>query len=916
MSNIGVPIEGFSDFSRQVAAEGAVLLKNDYHTLPLKSAEKVAVFGRVQYDYYRSGTGSGGSVNVLYTTNLIDSLLEDQTVTIDEDVLKAYQAFIKQQPFNDGGGVWAAEPWFQEEMPLDDTFVKQASKRNDKAIIVIGRTAGEDQDNRAEKGSYYLTDQEAAMMRLVTNYFDQVVVVLNTSNIIDLSFVDVYKPNSVIYTWHGGMEGGRAAVDVLVGHVTPSGKLPDTIAYQLTDYPSNQHFGSDVQNQYVEDIYVGYRYFETFCKDKVRYPFGFGLSYTTFEVNPQSFRYDAPQQSFSFIFTVRNTGEVSGKETVQLYVESPQGKLGQPAKRLVGFKKTHLLTPGETETLEIKLRLSQLASYDDSGVTGFISSDVLEAGDYLFHIGTSVRDTEVVYDENQQPYHVRETIQVRQAEEALKPVTPFKRMKPGKRKADGTYECLMEPVPLRQVDLKARITNRLPESLSFKDATYTLQDVSNKKVALDDFIRQLTDEDLAILVRGEGMVSPLVTPGTASAFGGVSDRLLSLGIPVGCTADGPSGIRMDSGEKATQVPIGTLLAATFNLDLIEALYHYEGKELIQNEIDMLLGPGINVHRHPLNGRNFEYFSEDPYLTGMMAIANVRGIRKEGAHAVAKHFACNSQEQSRNHVDAVVSERALREVYLKGFEMAVKEADLTGIMTAYNPVNGHFSASNYDLNTTILREDWGFRGLVMTDWWAHMNDPINQGKPSRSHTDHMIRSQNDLYMVVNNYGAEMNIAGDYTIEGIQLGTVTRGELQRSAKNICRVLLELPVMTRRQVFRDDNGLIHSQPGVVSHPLIAAQPMTVSNETMTTFAVSEVKTYRMYVTYTSAGDVLSQSAVTVKLNDKVVATAQANGTNETVLKQKLPKVTLERGTYTLSFDVQKAGIYVQEIMFIPVD
>lgn len=398
------------------------------------------------------------------------------------------------------------------------------------------------------------------------------------------------------------------------------------------------------------------------------------------------------------------------------------------------------------------------------------------------------------------------------------------------------------------------------------------------------------------------MVSPLVTPGTASAFGGVSDRLLSLGIPVGCTADGPSGIRMDSGEKATQVPIGTLLASTFNPDLIEALYRYEGKELIQNEIDLLLGPGINIHRHPLNGRNFEYFSEDPYLTGIMAIANVRGIRKEGAHAVAKHFACNSQEQSRNQVDAVVSERALREVYVKGFEMAVKEADLMGIMTAYNPVNGHFSASNYDLNTTILREDWGFRGIVMTDWWAHMNDPVNQGVPSRAHTDHMIRSQNDLYMVVNNYGAETNRAGDNTLKGLQEGTVTRGELQRSAKNICRVLLELPVMTRKQVFRDDSGLIPSQSGVVNHPLLTTQPLAVSNETITTFNVNETKAYRMYVTYTSTGDALSQSAMTIKLNDQVVATAQANGMNEIAIKQKLPKVTLEQGTYTLSLMFKK--------------
>src|SRR5690606_20451816 len=316
---------------------------------------------------------------------------------------------------------------------------------------------------------------------------------------------------------------------------------------------------------------------------------------------------------------------------------------------------------------------------------------------------------------------------------------------------------------------------------SLHDALPILRDVHDGKVSMEDFIAQLSDEDLATIVRGEGMVSPLVTPGTASAFGGVSDRLLSYGIPVGCTADGPSGIRMDSGDKATQVAIGTLLAATWNVELVEELYVMEGQELLRNNIDTLLGPGLNIRRSPLNGRNFEYFSEDPLISGAFAAACTRGIISGGSYATLKHFACNNQEKHRTKVDAVVSERALRELYLKGFEIAVKDGGANSIMTSYNPINGHWAASNYDLNTTILRGEWGYDGIVMTDWWANMNDPIDGGESSRQNTYAMVRAQNDLYMVVPNYGAEINAMEDNTLEKLADGTLTRGELQRNAMN---------------------------------------------------------------------------------------------------------------------------------------
>ena len=387
-----------------------------------------------------------------------------------------------------------------------------------------------------------------------------------------------------------------------------------------------------------------------------------------------------------------------------------------------------------------------------------------------------------------------------QLEEALAPVTPFFRLKPEAvcdkktaEEADYSLELEMEKeaVPLRTISLVDRIRENRPEAAACSgDKGITLGDVYDKKAELDEFLSQLTDEDLACIVRGEGMCSPKVTPGTAGAFGGVTDRLKDFGIPVGCCADGPSGIRMDCGTHAFSLPNGTCLACTFNEALVEALFEMEGLELRRNRVDLLLGPGMNIHRNPLNGRNFEYFSEDPYLTGKMAAAQLKGMGKAGTSGTIKHFAGNNQEFSRNLADSVISERALREIYLRGFEIAVKEGGAISIMSTYGPVNGLWTAGSYDLLTTILRKEWGFDGLVMTDWWAKMNDEGQDG--DTRNTAAMVRGQNDVYMVVSD--AASNSAQDNTLEGLADGRITRGELLRSARNICSVLMRLPVMDR--------------------------------------------------------------------------------------------------------------------------
>lgn len=920
---IGVPLEGFAEFSRTVAAEGAVLLKNEGQALPIQKDENVSVFGRIQVNYYRSGTGSGGSVHVAYTTNLLDGLRSKKGLTVNEELATVYEKWIEENPFDDGGKVWAAEPWNQQEMPLTDELVSQARSKSSKAIVVIGRTAGEDQDNVDAPGSYRLTEDEKAMLKQVTNHFEQTIVVLNVSNIMDMSWLNdesyVHPIQSVIYSWHGGMEGGNAIADVLAGDVTPSGKLTDTIAYSIEDYPSTSNYGNEFKNLYQEDIYVGYRYFETFRPEKVHFEFGYGLSYTTFTTKAEDAKWISQdgENSIKVNVTVTNTGTTyAGKEVVQIYYEAPQGQLGKPAKALVAFGKTNLLQPGESQRLTVSFPVDSMASYDDAGVTGHASAYVLEAGTYRLYVGTSVKNVEHVSIDGQDGYVV-ETIQlVEQLQEAMTPTESFTRMKPGTRKEDGSYELIFADVPTRQISMAERIEQSLPQTLEQTgNQGYKLRDVKDGKVSLEAFIAQLSDQDLAAIVRGEGMSSPLVTSGTASAFGGVSDSLFNFGIPVACTADGPSGIRMDSGEKATQVSIGTLLAATWNAELVEELYVMEGQELLRNQVDALLGPGLNIRRSPMNGRNFEYFSEDPLISGVFAAACTKGIMKGGSNATLKHFSCNNQEKHRSKVDAVVSERALREIYLKGFEIAVKEGGANSIMTSYNPVNGHWAASNYDLNTTILRGEWGFQGIVMTDWWAIMNDGVEGGPADRKNTNWMVRAQNDLYMVVPNYGAEINGWDDNTIESLENGTLTRGELQRSAMNICEFIMKAPVFSRKHEivenvasFQANASLTTEQAQVLADN---AQVKPAVGEPVY-MKVDEAGQYRIIVQIMSPEPELAQSACNVILNDQLMTTIQTNGTEGKWIRQKLVKVELEAGVYELKLDFTKPGLQIDWIEF----
>lgn len=770
--------EQYLKTAAQVVSEGIVMLKNDNDALPLNPDDEIALFGRIQLHYYKSGTGSGGMVNVSKITGIPDGLLENG-VSVNEELLDVYRKWDSENPFDLGDG-WGKEPWSQTEMPLDEALVAHVSESSHTAIVIIGRTAGEEQDNSLHEGSYLLTAAEKDMLAKVRHHFPKMIVLLNAGNIIDMNELLSFDPDSVLYVWQGGMTGGTGTADVLTGKISPCGKLTDTIAANVNDYPSAPYFGDPYRNFYSEDIYVGYRYFETFARDKVLYPFGFGLSYTTFDIAITG----AKQLSDKWDFTVKvtNTGNYSGKEVVQIYCKAPQGRLGKPSRVLCGYEKTDTLAPGKSQVMTISVSNAQIASYDDSGVTGHAHCFVLEEGTYRFYAGSDVRSAKEFYHCPQNSTEV-----ISRHEQALAPVESFDRIHP--EISEGRYVIRMENVPLSHVDEAKRRQDNLPKEIPFTgDKGIRLADVKNGTHTMDEFIAQLTDYDLSCMIRGEGMNSPKVTAGTAAAFGGVSDELTALGIPCGCCDDGPSGMRLDCGTKAFSLPNGTMIACTFNRTLIRELFSLTGLEMIANKVDCLLGPGMNIHRHPLNGRNFEYLSEDPFLTGTIASAQLKGLHSAGVTGTIKHFCGNNQETDRHDTNAVISERALREIYLKGFEIAVKEGNADSIMTTYGPVNGVWTAANYDLTTQILRNDWGFTGFAMTDWWAKIN---RRGQAvDKSDLAAMAMAQNDVYMVCS-CGAQND---DNILASLKDGSLQRSELQRCAANICRFLMNTHAMNR--------------------------------------------------------------------------------------------------------------------------
>ncbi len=737
--------------SRRAATEGMVLLKND-GTLPLKKGTRVAVFGIGQFNYVKGGGGSG-YVYSKYTRNIYEGFKikeQEEKVRLVEEISSYYK---EQYEAQDDGST--DDRVFKEVAPPME-LLEKVKNEADAAIITISRYSLEDKDrtSRPYDGDYYLNYEEEAMVKAVCENFNKVVVVLNTGSVMDVKwFKDNNKISSALLAWQAGMEGGLAIADILCGDVNPSGKLTDTFTESFDDFPSSYSFNeSDDFVDYTEDIYVGYRYFETIpdADKKVCYSFGFGLSYTTFDITDISVKKSG--DNIEITATVTNTGEAVGKEVVQVYSSSPQGALGKPARELRAFKKTSLIAPKESETVSMSFAISDMASYDDEGVL-CESAFLLEQGIYKFYVGNSVRSAA----EADYVYEVKEKFVVtKQLKRCVAPEKLSKRML-----SDGTYREAKSYKT--EFTYKQCNTNKCFNP----DKLIMFNDVAEGKANLDEFLAQLSIYEMVELLHDQP------NTGCADTFG--VGNLPDYGIPNIMTADGPAGVRVIPGRitgyECTAWPVETLLACTWNPELLEEIGRAAAMEVKENNFGIWLSPALNIHRNPMCGRNFEYFSEDPLISGKMAAAIVKGTQSQNVSATLKHFACNNKETNRYKSDSRVSERAIREIYIRGFEIAVKESKPWLIMTSYNKINGHYTSEHYELIEEILRGEWGYEGAVTTDW-------DNHATPHKE-----IKAGNDVRMRSNNTDRR----GIY--RGITNGNLTRTQIEACVKRVLQLLLKI-------------------------------------------------------------------------------------------------------------------------------
>ena len=759
--------------SKEAATEGMVLLKNENSALPLKKGEKIALFGKATIEYIKGGGGSG-DVNCPYIRNIFEGFKakeQDGKVQIFMPLVDFYKDYVEKESVNvltqdQINAIWdvvnAMEFCTKRDDMTYDTFakmhvteakvpdelIKSASEWADTAIITLSRFSAEGVDRRPQGGDYYLSDLEKDLIDKASTLFKKVIIVINSGATIDCEyFAENEKVQGILFGWQGGMEGGSAIADLLCGDVTPSGKLVDTIAKSYDYYPCKDDFWECFDHvDYSDDIYVGYRYFETVpgAKDYVRFPFGFGISYTNFEMSGKVCL--ESEGKIVAVVDVKNTGDVAGKEVVELYYSAPQGKLGKPSKELAAFKKTKLLAPGESETVVLSFAVKDMASFDDLGKIQK-SAFVLEKGTYNFYLGTSVRDVEKLSFE----YEVAEDTVTEQLSDWCKPFKLKKRML-----ADGSYEELPTGEENYLYGINEPTGAKAPEELVKFDKV-------NEDITLDEFVAQFTLDELMYIVGGQAPTGVCNT----GCFGGIE----RLAIPAVPTADGPAGLRLnvETGIPTTAWPCATLLACSWNPEIAYEVGKGGGAEIRENNLGVWLSPALNIHRDPLCGRNFEYYSEDPVIAGKMAASVTRGVQSQKVAVSIKHFACNNKEANRFASDSRISERALREIYLKGFEIAVKEGDPWTVMSSYNLINGQHTSESYELLTGILRDEWGYKGMVVTDWGVK-NDPVKE-----------VKAGNDMKMHCG-YPEDLKAAYDK-------GELTRADLELCTKRILEMFIKL-------------------------------------------------------------------------------------------------------------------------------
>lgn len=840
--------------SRKIAAQGMVLLKND-GTLPIKETSgNIALYGSGSRRTVKGGTGSG-DVNSRLTINVEQGMENagfvittkrwmDRYDVLCQESMDAHMSRISHIFKEKGDSGWSdvlANPYQNPDEPVV-TLEDIHNSDTDTAIYVLARNSGEGKDRTPKKGDYELTEREKQNLSIISEAYKKTIVVLNVGGVIDTKVIrSINGISAVLLMSQAGNINGYALADILTGKETPSGHLTTTWAENYSDYPNADTFSfinGDMDDEYyAEGIYVGYRYFDTFGISPA-YPFGYGESYTTFSICAE--HVSVADGLVKVAVKVKNNGAIyAGKEVVQVYYSSPAGKLEKAYQELAGFAKTKKLEPGEEQLMVITYPLTYMASYDESR-----SSYILEAGEYMVRIGSHSRNTHIAAVLVLDSEVITEVLsnclvvdkQFRQlSAKNVKPYTYAGEEK--EKKQAGRIYLTSSDIPVKE----SIVYSELPKELwTERKERITVADILAGNASLDDLVSQLSIEEMANLcvgtARGGFGSASIIGAASATCPGAAGDTTSALiesrKVPNIVLADGPAGLRLSRsfvtdadgsllqglGESAfggieqmfglqvpqrpddavdyyqycTAIPIATMLAQTWDLDVIEAAGDIVGEEMEEFGITLWLAPGMNIQRNPLCGRNFEYYSEDPLVSGKCAAADIRGVQKhKGCGATIKHFALNNQEDNREHCNGHCHERAIREIYLKGFEIAVKEARPMALMSSYNLLNGIHTANNRELLTSICRDEWGFEGVIMTDWGATGGGALflnTDKKYGYSSAAGCIKAGNDLVMPgsQNDVDAIINAVGnpDKTLEYM----LTKGELQACAKRVLGVIMK--------------------------------------------------------------------------------------------------------------------------------
>ena len=823
-----------AQLSKEAAEEGMVLLENENQALPLAQGSKAALFGTGSYGTIKGGTGSGDVYN-RYTISVYDALTSTYNIsnmawwgeylkTFEEKKAQATEEkkdndYVKYTQGRFGG----ADSFLAIDQALTQSDMDKAKAGGVMtAFYTVSRVSGEGADRTIGKGDYELSEVEYNNIKLIAKNFDKCVVLLNVGGVVDTKFFsEIEGVDGLVLMSQAGMEGGNALADILTGKTTPSGKLTDTWAKNYSDYPAattiGDNDGDNKQEDYKEGIYVGYRYFDTFNITPA-YEFGYGKSYTSFDVEPLTVAAD--ENNVSVTVNVTNTGDTySGKEVVEVYFSAPDGSIEKPYQELAGFAKTDNLAPGESQKLTVTYKTTEMSSYDEAK-----AAYVMEDGDYIVRVGDSSRNTKVAgvltldkdvvteqlsnqltLDKNwkdlsktgKTPYSYKdEAAQIKAAARIALPSAKIKTENNASKIDEKKVTTYLTADAAK--DYKAA-ENEVVETVDAVPANTKLIDVYDGKVSMESFVASLDDTQLANLANG---ISGASTSGdtwgadanSVTGAAGETSQLYfnSLGIPNTVEADGPAGIRVtaETTDKdgnavynyCTAFPIGTLLAQTWNTDLVNRVGKAIGEEMVEIGVTLWLAPGMNIHRDPLCGRNFEYYSEDPALTGYVGSAITAGVQSnKGVGVTIKHYITNNQETNRSAVNTSVSERTLREIYLKGFEMVVKSAQPMAIMSSYNKVNGTYACENFDLLTSVPRGEWGFDGMVMTDW----------GAGNRAGVDTMMHAGNDLVMpgrtqdrmIAALQGNPVGTTADPNLDK----TLVRGDIQKCVSRVLTMIM---------------------------------------------------------------------------------------------------------------------------------